>query len=613
MPHLSGTSVSEVQSSQRRAEAVGDVSSDRGDAGNMSGVTLAEKLLNWRTRPSFGWIEAVVLLAYCGVLALAIPFHEAWSDEAQAWMIARDNSLWEILRYRLHYEGAPALWHILLHTLYVLHGSYSAMGWLGGALAACGIFVMLRWSPFPLLVRILLPFTFFLQYQYAVVARSYVVFPLLTFILCALYRSRRNPLWFGLVAGLLANVSLQGVIFSGLLLLYYLFDRYRPAHTEGARPRFAGTGQFVGSAVVYAMFLAFAGVVALPAPDQVYASGQPVVHPGHLQDLLIKFPGEPPQQVRTNPPDPTLEPDPLPPAPSALRHPLQWVASYVHAEEADIIKHPDKRRPLKALFNLIFGGAAEATWPISTSKIFACVFLVVLGVWLRQHRYLRGMFPWVLLIFIGERLWAADHHIGLLLIVLLAAVWIASLSTANRAPSAALDRSFVLLLVVVCALQVLWSIVSIRADRRGNYDPGFETASFLKQHPVRNLVGFDFYTEAIQPYFAHSPFSDIPTGYWIWSLDGNPDPQHRSIIAAHPDMVVFSFDRPDVGIMHNEWAPLFLLMKPAEERDFTHNAIVNDLREHGYRETHRFCGHRFSRMSSSYESCDVIFEPEDHS
>ena len=67
------------------------------------------ELLAWRKKYGFGRVEAAVLALYAVVLAVAIPFHEPWADEAQAWVLARDSSLWEIFRYRLHYEGTPAL------------------------------------------------------------------------------------------------------------------------------------------------------------------------------------------------------------------------------------------------------------------------------------------------------------------------------------------------------------------------------------------------------------------------------------------------------------------------------------------------------------------------
>src|SRR5207302_6633519 len=141
-------------------------------------------LFRWRQAVGFGRLEAAVLTLYCAVLAVVLPAHEPWSDEAQAWLLARDNSTWELIRHRLHYEGAPALWHLLIKAFQHAHGTFSGFGWFGAAFSIVGVYVFLRWSPFPAIIRALLPFTYFIQYQYAVIARSYVLFPLLVFALC---------------------------------------------------------------------------------------------------------------------------------------------------------------------------------------------------------------------------------------------------------------------------------------------------------------------------------------------------------------------------------------------------------------------------------------------
>ena len=40
--------------------------------------------------------------------------HEPWLDESQAWLIARDSSLGQLLVERVRYEGTPGIWHLLL-------------------------------------------------------------------------------------------------------------------------------------------------------------------------------------------------------------------------------------------------------------------------------------------------------------------------------------------------------------------------------------------------------------------------------------------------------------------------------------------------------------------
>ena len=583
----------------------------RGDEGfaPISRRSFAQTFFGWRTHFGFGWVEAAVLAVYCAVLAVTIPFHEPWSDEAQAWLIARDNSLWQIYRYRMHYEGAPALWQTLLHVLTRLHAPYSAMPWFGGCCAVAGIVVLLRWSPFPLLIRISLPFTFWLQYQYAVVARGYVLFPLLVFLLCILFRSRRNPVWFGLIAGLLANISLQGVIFSAVLLLLYLKGRLPVRRFNVERhPETLRWAPLLRCAGIYGVLLGICIWVALPAPDQGFANGEPVIkQTSRLHALLVRFPGErPPDKLSEKEGALVQRPVILLPRPKLFAWPGDWAGWYLRRQD---VLYPGTRRPLRAVVKLVFGGAAEATWPVSTSKLLGCVFLLTLAWWLRAHRFLRGLIPWGLLIFVGERLWVADHHAGLLFVALLAAIWLGYENPTPAGPRPALDHALVLLFALICALQVTWSVVSIRADIQGNYDPGRETARFLKNHRAGRMVGFDFFTTSMEPYYARTPFADRQTAYWVWSLRGNPDMHYLQTIATHPDTVVFSFDTLGNGAMHNEWAPLFQLLTPQEQRDLSGNAIVNDLHEHGYRETHRFCGFRFTRYSASYESCDVIFEP----
>jgi hypothetical protein len=119
----------------------------------------------WRTIYRFGIAEAVALALFVLVAAIAVHYHEPWDDEAQAWLIARDNSVWQIVRYRLHYEGAPPAWHLLLHAFHNVGGTYAGIGWLSMVAAAGGVYVWLRWSPFPAVLRFLVPFTFFFAYQ----------------------------------------------------------------------------------------------------------------------------------------------------------------------------------------------------------------------------------------------------------------------------------------------------------------------------------------------------------------------------------------------------------------------------------------------------------------
>ncbi len=159
--------------------------------------------------------ECLVLLMFTAIAAVAVWFHEPWADEAQAWLIARDLGIRGIL-HQMGYEGSPPLWHLLLWVLIRLHLPYAALGAVSLTLVAAGMYIWLRWSPLPAPVRLLVPFAFYYQYQYAVVARSYALSTFLAFAAVALWRAKPvRIIPFGLVLALLAQTNLYGFMIAG--------------------------------------------------------------------------------------------------------------------------------------------------------------------------------------------------------------------------------------------------------------------------------------------------------------------------------------------------------------------------------------------------------------
>lgn len=192
-----------------------------------------------RTQPAGLLRSRVAILAafalYAGLLAFVIPHHEAWFDEGQAWLIARDSNLGNLFS-RLAYEGQPGLWHLILmvpaKTL-----PYSAINWISGAFGALGVYVFLTRSPFPTPVKVLVPFTFFLFYQYAVVARNYVLIPVVLFAIAAMYRRRtEHPVAFAALLFVLANTSTHGFLIAASLAAIEGVELLVRSKNLGSRP-----------------------------------------------------------------------------------------------------------------------------------------------------------------------------------------------------------------------------------------------------------------------------------------------------------------------------------------------------------------------------------------
>ena len=168
-------------------------------------------------------------IVYTISMLVFIPFHEPWADEAQSWLLARDSSLWELLWTNLRLEGTPGLWQLLL-MIPAKFLPYASLNYISGLAAIIGCYLILFKSPLPIWLRVLLPFSYFLFFQYGIVARSYSLLIPLLFGIATIYKARFDrPFLFIFLIILLANVSLHGSLMAFAImvdhLLYTLINR----------------------------------------------------------------------------------------------------------------------------------------------------------------------------------------------------------------------------------------------------------------------------------------------------------------------------------------------------------------------------------------------------
>lgn len=199
---------------------------------------------------------------YAILLANTAFRHEPWADEAHSWLLARDASLVELWTRLLHYEGTPGLWQTLLHILQRAGLPYSGLNAVSGLLGFAGAGMLAVRAPFPLAIRLALPFTYYLFYQYAVVARSYALLPVLLFACALVYRELPRRIWiFTALACLMAAVSIHGLALSAAVWL--------GAHISLLRQR-RWQARLLAPAIVYTAALALVIACARPAPDVTF-------------------------------------------------------------------------------------------------------------------------------------------------------------------------------------------------------------------------------------------------------------------------------------------------------------------------------------------------------
>jgi hypothetical protein len=549
-------------------------------------------------------VQSTVLATYTIVVALGIAWHEPWADEAQAWLLARDQGFWRLMLHAIRYEGTPGLWHALLWVLARLHVSYIGMHWVSGAFAAAGVVVLLRWSPFPLILRVLLPFGSWLAYQNAVVARSYVLFAVLAFSAAALIRGMarrddtshpdaRKLLWLSVILGLMANLSLHAFVASfGFAIAAWSVLRRRP-HTE--RPM-----QKAIPALALGCFWLFAVVTTVPPSDVDFAAGKNLERStekiwASLGDKEAKAELASDHSYKSD-----VRPGELTPA-----RPLEF-----------------HRTAAQALWRKLARVLSLLTFPISNFRwlaLAACVLVVAQAIVFSpvpdspQQLGWIGLLPWALMVLVFTSMYMAPRHAGMLWVALVAALW---LTWPENASAAATNRKWLhrialTAFVLVAIDQAWWTAHSVWADVHQPYSGDTAMAKFLESHPPgRRIAGFYYHTVGPVAFLGHRVYFNQPTTYWVWTRKLRTTQQAPATIATHPDLIVvgtFDWDARN-GSITDDWITPNLSELNRVPLNDTYG-IIPYAEAHDYRETHRFCGHAFVRDGYSESLCQIALEP----
>ncbi|MCD7741422.1 MAG: hypothetical protein LUI06_04380 [Ruminococcus sp.] len=231
---------------------------------------------SWRERLNlFGFertrVDVVCLLLYVVLVSIVSAFHEPWFDEIQAWSIAKTASLHDILFVRPHYEGHPPLWSLLL-AIPARLGVNPELGLksVNIIIMTIAMGIIIFKSPFPNVVRRLIPFSFFYFYQFGVVSRCYSLFTL-GMVLVALTFSKRDqkPIPFVLSMMLLCGSHAYGIIISGMICIVWVVEIFS-SHKKNDKLSNVFKDKRCYSLLVLAIFAVSLILMIIPASDVTY-------------------------------------------------------------------------------------------------------------------------------------------------------------------------------------------------------------------------------------------------------------------------------------------------------------------------------------------------------
>ncbi len=172
-------------------------------------------------------LPAATATAFAILVFFVGSVHEPWADEAQAWLIARDATLHNLLFQLPHAEMNPSLWHLML-IVPSTYLSYEALRYIALFFGILGVWIFVRNAPFPKPIKVLVPFTYFIFFQYTVISRSYCLFALVIFGIATLYKDRfERPLSYAALIAVLVYTHSFGALTSlGLIGMHFL-DLFR--------------------------------------------------------------------------------------------------------------------------------------------------------------------------------------------------------------------------------------------------------------------------------------------------------------------------------------------------------------------------------------------------
>ena len=201
--------------------------------------------------------EIIVLILYPVLYWIFSMFHEPWFDEVQSWQIAKCASYHDIVFYLPHFEGHPPFWHLLLSIFAKNNFPFEiTIKSISFVFSYLGAFLIVLKAPFFRIIKILLPFAYFLFYPYAIISRPYCML-MLAFCLLAINYEKKS-IKYALSLIFLSICHAYAFVISAFLALVWFFEEVKKKSSKN-----------ILSFVILAIFYILLVVIIFPSKESV--------------------------------------------------------------------------------------------------------------------------------------------------------------------------------------------------------------------------------------------------------------------------------------------------------------------------------------------------------
>ena len=166
----------------------------------------------------------IVFLLYVIVAGFAIANHELWGDEIHSWNIVKASCSISELINNTRYEGHPPVWYLILWGISKFTHNLVYVQVAQLIIASSVAYIVLFYSPFPFISRILIPFGYYFLFEYGILSRNYAIGVLPALCICYILQKEfkyKLVLYYALLF-FMSNTHLIGLILAGSLHFYFL-------------------------------------------------------------------------------------------------------------------------------------------------------------------------------------------------------------------------------------------------------------------------------------------------------------------------------------------------------------------------------------------------------
>ncbi len=137
--------------------------------------------------------RTLIFLCYLILTGFLCFHHEPWRDEVDSWLMSRDSSLISSLKTSPN-AGTPVLWYFLLKPFATNGFPFYSQKILNWIITSAATALIIFQSPFSILALIAMCSSWFLSFEYSVVARNYGIGLLGLFLLLGSWSFPKNSL-----------------------------------------------------------------------------------------------------------------------------------------------------------------------------------------------------------------------------------------------------------------------------------------------------------------------------------------------------------------------------------------------------------------------------------